>query len=81
MRWLALCEMINSETCERCCFEVQLLTFSSFCSGVNLQSKVEMVVPMVIGDYTDFFASMHHAKNCGLMFRGPQNAINPNWYG
>ncbi|KAF3587684.1 hypothetical protein F2Q69_00026557 [Brassica cretica] len=43
-------------------------------------SKVEMVVPMVIGDYTDFFASMHHAKNCGLMFRGPQNAINPNWF-
>ncbi|KAL0864907.1 hypothetical protein Bca101_044025 [Brassica carinata] len=42
--------------------------------------KVEMVVPMVIGDYTDFFASMHHAKNCGLMFRGPQNAINPNWF-
>ncbi|CAN7020459.1 unnamed protein product, partial [Brassica rapa subsp. trilocularis] len=43
-------------------------------------NKVEMVVPMVIGDYTDFFASMHHAKNCGLMFRGPQNAINPNWF-
>lgn len=38
-----------------------------------------MIVPMVIGDYTDFFASMHHAKNCGLMFRGPENAINPNW--
>jgi 2-keto-4-pentenoate hydratase/2-oxohepta-3-ene-1,7-dioic acid hydratase in catechol pathway len=43
-------------------------------------SKVEMIVPMVIGDYTDFFASMHHAKNCGLMFRGPENAINPNWF-
>ncbi|KAG7591377.1 Fumarylacetoacetase-like C-terminal [Arabidopsis thaliana x Arabidopsis arenosa] len=43
-------------------------------------TKVEMIVPMVIGDYTDFFASMHHAKNCGLMFRGPENAINPNWF-
>ncbi|KAH9613669.1 hypothetical protein KSS87_005169 [Heliosperma pusillum] len=43
-------------------------------------SKVEMLVPMNIGDYTDFFASMHHAKNCGLIFRGPENAINPNWF-
>lgn len=50
-----------------------------FLFGADLQNKVEMIVPMVIGDYTDFFASMHHAKNCGLMFRGPQNAINPNW--
>ena len=39
-----------------------------------------MLVPMAIGDYTDFFSSMHHAKNCGTMFRGPQNAIPPNWY-
>jgi fumarylacetoacetase len=43
-------------------------------------SKVEMVVPMVIGDYTDFFSSMHHAKNCGTIFRGPQNSIPPNWF-
>ncbi|KAF5742125.1 fumarylacetoacetase [Tripterygium wilfordii] len=42
--------------------------------------KVEMLLPAVIGDYTDFFASMHHAKNCGLIFRGPQNPINPNWF-
>lgn len=39
-----------------------------------------MLVPIAIGDYTDFFSSMHHAKNCGIMFRGPQNPINPNWY-
>ncbi|KAJ4835765.1 hypothetical protein Tsubulata_005142 [Turnera subulata] len=43
-------------------------------------SKVEMVLPVVIGDYTDFFSSKHHARNCGLMFRGPENAINPNWF-
>lgn len=43
-------------------------------------SKVEMLVPMTIGDYTDFFSSMHHAKNCGVIFRGPQNPINLNWY-
>ncbi|CAK7345098.1 unnamed protein product [Dovyalis caffra] len=42
--------------------------------------KVEMLLPIVIGDYTDFFSSMHHARNCGIMFRGPENAINPNWF-
>lgn len=42
--------------------------------------KVQMLLPMAIGDYTDFFSSMHHAKNCGLMFRGPKDAINPNWF-
>ncbi|EEF41797.1 fumarylacetoacetase [Ricinus communis] len=43
-------------------------------------SKVEMVLPIAIGDYTDFFSSMHHAKNCGTIFRGPQNPIPANWF-
>ncbi|XP_022714618.1 fumarylacetoacetase-like [Durio zibethinus] len=42
--------------------------------------KVEMVLPMEIGDYTDFFSSMHHAKNCGTKFRRPRNPIPPNWH-
>ncbi|MBA0663180.1 hypothetical protein Goklo_007214 [Gossypium klotzschianum] len=43
-------------------------------------SEVEMVLPMEIGDYTDFFSSMHHAKNCGTIFVGPKNPIAPNWF-
>ncbi|XVF87837.1 hypothetical protein PTKIN_Ptkin18bG0152700 [Pterospermum kingtungense] len=43
-------------------------------------SKVEMVLPIEIGDYTDFFSSMHHAKNCGTIFHGPQNPIPQNWF-
>ncbi|KAL8151258.1 hypothetical protein V2J09_021066 [Rumex salicifolius] len=43
-------------------------------------SQVEMLLPVEIGDYTDFFASMHHAKNCGTIFRGPENPINLNWF-
>lgn len=43
-------------------------------------SKVQMVLPVAIGDYTDFFASLHHAKNCGTIFRGPENAMNKNWF-
>ncbi|GKV14956.1 hypothetical protein SLEP1_g25754 [Rubroshorea leprosula] len=43
-------------------------------------NKVEMVLPTAIGDYTDFFASMHHARNCGTIFVGPQKPIPPNWF-
>ncbi|XP_057960727.1 fumarylacetoacetase isoform X2 [Malania oleifera] len=43
-------------------------------------NKVQMLVPIAIGDYTDFFSSMHHAKNCGTIFRGPENPIPTNWF-
>ncbi|KAJ6813018.1 fumarylacetoacetase-like [Iris pallida] len=42
--------------------------------------EVQMLLPTIIGDYTDFFCSMHHAKNCGTIFRGPENPISPNWF-
>jgi len=43
------------------------------------QSKVMMDVPANIGDYTDFYSSREHATNVGTMFRGKENALNPNW--
>ncbi|KAG6594693.1 Fumarylacetoacetase, partial [Cucurbita argyrosperma subsp. sororia] len=43
-------------------------------------SSAEMVLPVAIQDYTDFFSSMHHAKNCGAIFRGSQNPMLPNWF-
>eukprot|EP00252_Welwitschia_mirabilis_P010330 TRINITY_DN23538_c0_g1_i2.p1 TRINITY_DN23538_c0_g1~~TRINITY_DN23538_c0_g1_i2.p1 ORF type:complete len:424 (-),score=60.73 TRINITY_DN23538_c0_g1_i2:252-1523(-) len=43
-------------------------------------SKVRMLLPAVVGDYTDFFASVHHTKNCGIIFRGPDTPIMPNWF-
>ncbi|TVY52136.1 Fumarylacetoacetase, partial [Lachnellula suecica] len=36
-------------------------------------------LPMHIGDYTDFFAGIHHASNVGAMFRGAANALQPNY--
>ncbi|MDH3658769.1 MAG: fumarylacetoacetase [Alphaproteobacteria bacterium] len=36
-------------------------------------------LPVRIGDYTDFYASYQHAFNVGSMFRGPENALPPNW--
>jgi len=38
----------------------------------------EMLLPCAIGDYTDFYASVHHATNVGSMFR-PDNPLLPNY--
>lgn len=43
-------------------------------------SDAEMLLPITVGDYTDFFCSVHHARNCGFIFRGPQTPVNPNWF-
>ncbi len=40
--------------------------------------EVEFGVPVQIGDYTDFYASLYHATNVGSMFR-PDNPILPNY--
>jgi len=39
---------------------------------------VELRMPVAIGDYTDFYASIHHATNVGSMFR-PDNPLLPNY--
>ncbi|KAB5566311.1 hypothetical protein GE09DRAFT_732275 [Coniochaeta sp. 2T2.1] len=41
--------------------------------------KVVTYLPMHIGDYTDFYAGIVHAKTVGTMFRGPENALQPNY--
>lgn len=41
--------------------------------------EVQCHLPFKIGDYTDFFVGLHHAYSCGVMFRGPANALNPNY--
>src|ERR1700761_666541 len=52
----------------------------------QLQQKVltplkdcKMHLPMFINDYTDFYAGLNHAYNVGVLFRGPQNALQPNY--
>ncbi|KAI8971908.1 fumarylacetoacetase [Mycotypha africana] len=40
---------------------------------------VTMHLPANIGDYTDFYCSRDHATNVGIMFRGKENALQPNW--
>lgn len=41
--------------------------------------QVEMLLPVQVGDYTDFYSSRDHATNVGTMFRDPDNALLPNW--
>ena len=42
-------------------------------------NDVKMLLPLAIGDYTDFYSSIEHATNVGMMFRDPANALLPNW--
>ncbi len=41
-------------------------------------SQVEFGLPATIGDYTDFYTSIHHATNIGRLFR-PDNPLLPNY--
>jgi fumarylacetoacetase len=43
------------------------------------RTAVELLLPCEIGDYTDFYSSREHATNVGIMFRGRENALMPNW--
>ena len=54
----------NSNLQERCLLPLQ---------------EVQCHLPMHIGDYTDFYAGRNHAYNVGALFRGPDNALQPNY--
>ncbi|QNR24261.1 fumarylacetoacetase [Croceimicrobium hydrocarbonivorans] len=41
--------------------------------------ELQMLMPVFIQDYTDFYSSREHATNVGIMFRGKENALMPNW--
>jgi fumarylacetoacetase len=42
-------------------------------------NEAEMLLPVHVPDYTDFYSSIDHATNMGKMFRDPANALLPNW--
>ena len=41
-------------------------------------ARAELMLPVAVGDFTDFFASIFHASNAGRMFR-PDNPLMPNY--
>ena len=40
---------------------------------------ITMHLPIKVAEYTDFYSGRNHAQNVGTMFRGPENALPPNW--
>ncbi len=40
---------------------------------------VTLHMPIAVAGYTDFYSSKEHATNVGVMFRGKDNALQPNW--
>jgi len=59
-----LSDKVHKSAVEKCLIEIH---------------KIKMVMPCSIGDYTDFYSSRNHATNVGIMFRGKENALKPNW--
>lgn len=43
------------------------------------RTDVTMHMPFKVAEFTDFFSGRHHAENAGTMFRGKENALQPNW--
>jgi fumarylacetoacetase len=41
--------------------------------------EARLHLPFTVAEYTDFYSSRQHAFNVGTMFRGPENALPPNW--
>jgi len=60
----------NTRACDR---------ISSATDILYSASVVQMLLPLKVGDYTDFYSSLEHATNVGIMFRDPANALLPNW--
>lgn len=46
---------------------------------LHSMESVTMLLPVSVPNYTDFYSSEQHAFNVGTMFRGPENALMPNW--
>ena len=68
-----LIELLSDETSE---FKKDKTLFNTV---FKKQSDVNMLLPVKVGDYTDFYSSIDHAINIGTMIRDPKNALMPNW--
>lgn len=70
--WSALRQALSSALTEGSALESRML------QCLVKQSDVEYSLPCTIGDYTDFYTSINHAKNVGKLFR-PDNPLLPNY--
>lgn len=65
---LALSRLLRADAAEQTVLQTCLLPLA----------QAEFAVPAQIGDYTDFYTSIHHATNVGKLFR-PDNPLLPNY--
>jgi fumarylacetoacetase len=47
--------------------------------GLIPMREVQMLPPVKVPNYTDFYSSLEHASNVGAIFRDPDNPLLPNW--
>lgn len=47
--------------------------------AIKSRKDVQLHMPFAVAGYTDFYSSKEHATNVGIMFRGKDNALQPNW--
>jgi fumarylacetoacetase len=41
--------------------------------------EAELLLPVTVGDYVDFYSSLHHASNVGRILRPDGDPLPPNW--
>lgn len=47
--------------------------------AILLRKNVTLHLPLAVAGFADFYSSKEHATNVGIMFRGKDNALQPNW--
>jgi fumarylacetoacetase len=57
----------------------EILTGPERHDAVHAVTDVEVLLPVQVGDYVDFYSSIHHATNVGRIFRPEGEALPPNW--
>ena len=69
--WTAIGEMALDLTAVE---QVGLLEATGLHGHLRPQAEVVMGLPVQVGDYVDFYSSLHHATNLGRLFRPSQLA-------
>jgi fumarylacetoacetase len=57
----------------------EFLTGSERADVLHGVHAVDVLLPFVVGDFVDFYASIHHASNLGRILRPESPALLPNW--
>ncbi len=75
------CELdLTTTSWNRLTADHRLRVDKDLCAKVfHHKSDVQLHMPVEVKEYTDFYSSKEHATNVGIMFRGIENALQPNW--